>query len=535
MGREVGSGLPPHVAAMLAPGFYPRQTKSVELVQTHISYVFLADDRVYKLKKPVRFSFLDFSTLAQRRHFCREEVRLNRRLAPDTYLGVISVVADGQGFRIGEENDPDAVEYAVEMRRLPAERMLPVLLARDQVTADVIEVIVGRLVDFHRSADDGPQVRAAAAPEAVLAAMDADFTEMARFRGKTITPSDDDAIIEFCRSSMRRRTPLLERRRTAGRVREGHGDLHAEHICMTDGVVIFDCIEFNRGFRCRDVAGEIAFLAMDLDYRGHPELSALLVDRYAATAGDADLPKLVPFMKAHRAYIRGKVDSLKSEEPEVGEAERQAAAESARRHFALAYRYTWTDCRFLVVVVGLSGSGKSTVAAALGERTGFAHFTSDVIRKQLAGLDVTSRAGAGDGSGLYSPRRSAETYARMLALARSELAAGRGVIVDATFLRRADRDAARALAAEQGAPLLFVECDCEPSVAIGRLRARQAADTDPSDADEHVYERQRQSYERFAAEETSERLLIDTGTDLLPNILSIEAELRRRVPDHLTA
>src|SRR5512134_3004535 len=164
MDRERAPELPRHVEAMLDPEFYPRKTKSVELIQTHISYVLVADDRVYKLKKPVRFSFLDFSTLARRHHFCREEVRLNRRLAPDTYLGVSSLIADGDGFRLGEESAPDAVEYVVEMQRLPADRMLPAMLERNAVTADVIEAIVQRLVVFHRAADSGAEVRAAAEP-----------------------------------------------------------------------------------------------------------------------------------------------------------------------------------------------------------------------------------------------------------------------------------------------------------------------------------------------------------------------------------
>lgn len=527
MGRESSSELPRFIAAMLEPGFFPNRPDSVELIQTHISYVLLAGERVYKLKKQVRFSFLDFSTLPRRRHFCHEEVRLNRRLAPDTYLGVRSVVADGDGFRLAPDDDPQAIEYVVEMRRLPADRMLPALLQRNEVTAEVIESIVRRLVAFHRAADSGPEVSAAGDPRRVLEAMDADFAETARFHGVTITPEDDDAVIGFCRNSLLRWEQLLERRRLAGKVREGHGDLHAEHVCLTDDVVIFDCIEFNPAFRCRDVAGEIAFLAMDLDYRERPDLSSLFVEHYAAAAEDAELPQLVPFFKAHRAYIRGKVDSLKSEEPEVGESERAAAAESARRHFALAFRYTWSDLRCLIVIVGLSGSGKSTIARALCGRTRFAHFSSDVIRKQLAGIDPTSRVGAGDASGLYSPERSAQTYKRMLELAGDELDAGRSAIVDATFLRRADRDAARALAREKAAPLVFVECECDPREVLWRLRARQAENNDASDADEEVYRRQRQAYEPFADDELAERLSVDTTADPAIMLQSIEARLRR--------
>jgi predicted kinase len=358
--------------------------------------------------------------------------------------------------------------------------------------------------------------------------MDDDFLEMRRFRGRTIAAADDDAITEFCRGALMRLAPLLRQRVAAGRVRDGHGDLHAEHVCLTEPLVIFDCIEFNPAFRYRDVAAEVAFLAMDLEFRGYPDLSRLFVDGYAGAADDPDIVRLVPFLKAHRAYIRGKVDSLTADETEVGDVERRAAADRAHRHFELAYRYTWTDVRCLVVVVGLSGSGKSTVARALHARTGFAHLSSDVIRKELAGIPLTSRAGANDETGLYAPQQSARTYARMLALADAELQAGRGAIVDATFLRRVDREAVRDIAAARGAPVLFVECECDEQEARRRLRLRQAVDADPSDADERVYARQRLEYESFDATERAQRLGVDTTQDAAVVSTLIEAEMRRR-------
>lgn len=519
--------LPPHIQAMLAPAFYDHETRHVDLVQTHISYVLLTDDTVYKLKKQVRFSFLDFSTLERRRHFCHEEVRLNRRLAPDVYRGVMAIARDGDTYRLAEEDEPDAVEYVVVMRRLPADRVLASMLGRNAVTAEMIDAVVDRLVAFHGAAERGPEVRAAGDPKRIRMAMDEDFQEMRRFRGTTIAAADDEAIIDFCHRSLERFTPLLAQRIAAGRVCDGHGDLHAEHVCLTDPLIIFDCIEFNPDFRRRDVAAEIAFLAMDLEFRGHPRLAERLVSGYADAAADPELPRLVPFFKAHRAYIRGKVDSLTADEPEVGDDARSAAADSARRHFDLAYRYTWAGVRWLVVVVGLSGSGKSTVAEALQRRTGFRHLSSDIIRKQLAGIPPTSRAGAADESGLYAPEQSARTYARMLELAGEELQAGRGVIVDATFQRRVDRDAVRELAAQRGAPLLFVECQCDAEETIRRLRARQAANADPSDADERVYERQRAAYEPFEEDEVAQRAVVDTTAETSAVVAQIEIELRR--------
>jgi hypothetical protein len=317
---------------------------------------------------------------------------------------------------------------------------------------------------------------------------------------------------------------LLRRRQSDGRIRDGHGDLHAEHVCCTDGLAIYDCIEFNPQFRHRDVAAEIAFLAMDLVYRRRADLAERLVSRYAALTQDAELPFLVPFYACHRAYIRGKVDSLKSVEPEVGVAERAAARQSAIAHFALAYRYTWAYTPRLAVVVGLSGSGKSTVARALQARTGFTHINSDATRKQLAGLPPTVRPGAA----LYTPERNAATYAAMYDAAAGALAAGRGVILDATFQRRVDRDAARAVARRAGVAVLFVECLCPEDAVRGRLQARSRRNDDPSDADWAIYQGQRARYEAFAADELAERIAIDTRLPEARLIPAIERALRER-------
>ena len=441
--HDTDAGLPPFAAAMLRPAFYRHRPVEVELIQTHISYVFLAGDEVYKVKKPVRFSFLDFSTLALCRHFCHEEVRLNRRLASDVYRSVVAICAKGSRYYLGCEDDPTAIEYAVHMCRLRAERMLPALLNRNQVTPSLIEAIGTRLVQFHRAADSSPDVRAAGSPAIITHLMEVDFevdfAEVRPFRGTTIPAGDDDAIQGFCRETVRQFAALLEERQMEGRVRNGHGDLRAEHICVTNGIIVFDCIEFNPNFRYRDVATEVAFLAMALDYAGHPELAEHLVAHYATTAGDAELPRLVPLFKCYLAYIRGKVDSLKSAEEEVGTVEQGQTRRSSAGYFALSYRYTWSYSPFLVVVAGLSGTGKSTVAAALQTRTGFTHINSDVVRKQLAGFPRTFRQVGAQDSGLYSPAHSARTYQRMYARAADALAHGRGVIIDATFQRPMDR------------------------------------------------------------------------------------------------
>jgi aminoglycoside phosphotransferase family enzyme/predicted kinase len=518
--------LPPLVDAMLQPGFYPHHPETVDLVQTHISFVFLAGDEVYKVKKSVRFSFLDFSTDEQRRRFCAEELRLNRRLAPGVYLEVVGISRRGDGFALTAADDPAVVEHAVHMRRLPDERMLDRLLDAGRATPAMIEQVADVLVEFHRNAEDGSELAAGGDPAVIARLFEDDTREVAPFHGRTISAADDADIQRYCRRFLAGHDPLLRRRQAEGRIRDGHGDLHTEHICFTaHGVAIFDCIEFNPAFRQRDVAADLAFLAMDLEYHGRADLAARLVQRYAERSGDPELPRLVPFYACQRAYIRGKVDSLKSIEPEVPDRDRAAAADSARRHFALAYRYTWSEARLLVVVVGLSGSGKSTVAAALCERTGFVHINSDTTRKRLAGLPPTARPGPS----LYTPAQSARTYAAMYAAAAESLVAGRGAIIDATFQRRVDRDAARRVAQDAGVPVLFVECTCPEAEVRRRLTEREQRSDDASDADWAIFLQQQRTAEPFAADEMPERLAIDTTLPLDELLASIESRLRALV------
>ena len=501
------SALPSHIEAMRRAEFYPGAPADVRLVQTHISYVFLAGEEVYKVKKAVRFAFLDFSTLARRRFFCEEEVRLNRRLAGDVYRGVVAIVRRGDGFALAPIEAPAAVDYAVHMRRLPAERALSALLERGAVTPALIEHLAVHLARFHAAAENGPELAAAGDPTRIAALLARDGTEVAALHGETISAADDAAILAWCAAALRRHEALLRRRQREGRIRDGHGDLRAEHVySLTDGaLVIVDCLEFDATLRQRDVAADLAFLVMDLDAHARPDLAARLVAAYATAAADPDLPELIPFYACQRAYIRGKVDSLTARATEVEPAARAAARDSARRLFALAYRYTWSDARALVVITGLSGSGKSTLAAALAARTGLVHLNSDETRKRLAGLAPTARGGAE----LYAPPRSAATYAALYDGAAATLATGRGVIVDATFQRRVDRDAARAVAARAGAPLLFVECRADEAEIRRRLAARAARGDDASDADWAVYARQRLHYQPYDADEP--HVAIDTA------------------------
>jgi hypothetical protein len=508
------------VRALCDPVIYPHRPGRVEHVQTHISHVFLAGPLVYKLKKAVRFPFLDFESAERRRHFSAEEVRLNRRLSPGVYLDVVPLTR-GTGGRLGLDGDGEAVEHVVRMRRLPAERMLARLAATPWVGPGAMEALAERLAAFHATAPSSPEIAAHADPETLARAWRENLDGARAFVGHLLAAEDHEILADFGPTWIRRHETLLRARQAAGRIREGHGDLHAEHVCFVDaplppveglpplgpGIYVFDCIEFSRPLRSNDVASEVAFLAMDLESLGRPDLAGRFVAAYAAAAADAVLPVLVPFYACHRACVRGKVEGLASREGEVEAGAREAAATRARQHFALALRYAWAaGGPALIACAGLSGSGKTTLAGDLAAATGFTRLGSDPIRKRGRG-DAPGTDGP-YGTGAYAPAAREAVYRTLSAEAEAALAAGQGVIADATFMARAERERLAAVARRQRCPVVFVECRAEEETVRARLQARIGAGG-LSDARWETYLAQRDRWDRFGASEP--HLVVDTS------------------------
>ncbi len=327
--------LPEIVQALLNPVIYPEKPEKVELLQTQISFIFLAGDFVYKLKKPVDFGFLDFTTLEKRRFFCQQEVELNRRLCPEIYLGVISLVRNRENFSLGGEGE--VADYLVKMRRLPQEHTMDRLLHQNKVSPQMLERLAQKLSDFHRQART---IRSGFGDlETCRFNAEENFAQTERYVGLVLTLGRFEHIRSYTRSFLERNAGLFEQRVREGRVKDCHGDLHLAHICFTNGICIFDCIEFNERFRYLDVANEIAFLAMDLDYHGRPDLSHYFVQHYVNLSGDWELEKLLNFYKCYRAYVRGKVESFKLDDPHVPREEKGEALERAREYFELAESY----------------------------------------------------------------------------------------------------------------------------------------------------------------------------------------------------
>lgn len=338
--REIGATIagpgrmPLAVAGLLDPAVAPPEMVAPRLVQTHISWIVLAGPCAYKIKKPVSLGFLDYSTLEKRRAACEREIVLNRRLCPKVYLGVVPVTEHYGQVELGGPGR--VLDYAVWMRRLPEARMLDRLLERGEATARMVEAVADRLAAFHATAATGPGVDEYGTPEAVWGNAVENFDQTRPFIGRTIDARTWVLANWATRRFLDARRALFERRVAEGRVRDGHGDLHAASICMAEPLAIFDCIEFNDRFRCSDVAAEVAFLAMDLEFNDRRDLAATFVDRYLAASGDDELRELLPFYISYRAFVRGKVESFKLNEPEFTAEERAQATDRARRYFAVA-------------------------------------------------------------------------------------------------------------------------------------------------------------------------------------------------------
>ncbi len=325
------------VQALLDPKTYPEAPEQVELMQTQMSFVFLAGDYVYKVKKPVNLGYLDYTTLDKRHFFCQREVELNRRLCPDAYLGVVPIVKARGKISLGGQGK--VIEYAVKMRYLPQDRMMNVLLANNQVSAEMVARVAQKLVEFHQKAETNATISAFGDIEAIKVNTEENFNQTEKYIGRTISQEKYERIKNYTRRFIENNASLFRKRIAEGRIRDCHGDLHAAHICFTDGICIYDCIEFNDRFRYCDVASEIAFLAMDLDHYGRADLSRSFVNAYVAFSRDRELLKLLNFYKCYRAYVRGKVESFKLDDPHISEEEKTKTLAIARKYFELAEEY----------------------------------------------------------------------------------------------------------------------------------------------------------------------------------------------------
>jgi len=502
------------VEAMMKAEFYPKPPAAITHKETHISHLFFAGDLVYKVKKPVRFSFLDYSTLAKRRYYLQEELRLNRRLAPSVYLGVMPISFNESGWRLGGWAEPR--EYTLVMRRLPEKRMLPFLLEIKQVTPEMMRKLAELLVSFHSTAEAVRGIN----PSDYVSSLEQEWNEnLADLEPFLAGRADREAlqsIRSFGSEFIEVHKDLLARRAVDGWIRDVHGDLHADHICFApEGIQIFDCIEFSAQLRRCDLAAEIAFLLMDVAVHGGELLLEPFTARYRELINDPALPLLLPFFECYRALVRAKVNALHLHKWN----------DDASRYFRYAARLTWQP--FLVLICGLSGSGKSTLARELGERLGLTVINSDVIRKAMVGM--ADRQAVPFNQGIYSQDMTGKTYAKMAREAEKHILKGKGTILDATFARQTYREKMVRLAEKHKVPIFFIRCFASDELTRQRLAARAAEGRDVSDGHWEVYLNQKTAYEPLDEITSTQCLDVDTTLTVEDVGRGVESFLRSRL------
>ncbi len=503
--------------ALQDPSLYDHPVERFEVVETHISWVLLTGRYAYKLKKPVNFGFVDFSTLEKRRFFCQEELRLNRRLAPEWYLDVVPIT--GSVDRPRWRGSGPTIEYAVKMRQFPHDARLDLVLARGELTPERLDALVRTVADFHgRAAVAGPDTPFGT-PERVAERI---RENLVTIQERVMDPAEQPRIQELARDSEAGYAVLAATfagRKRDGFIRECHGDLHLGNVAWVDDEpLIFDCIEFNEDLRWIDVMSEIAFLVMDLSDRGAAALAHRALNAYLEATGDYAGLRVFAYYHAYRALVRAKVAclALPPAGPPAGadDAARARLTAEYRGYLDLASRSSTDGPAFLAITCGVSGSGKTTVAQAVVEELGAIRIRSDVERKRLFGLPPRARTGAGLDEGVYAPDAGVRTYAKLGELARAVLDAGFPVVVDAAFLAAAQRRTLRAVAELRRVPFVILDARAPEAVLRARVVERARHGYDASDADLAVLDRQLTTRDQLDTDERAGAIAVDTSHPL---------------------
>ena len=511
------------IEAMSDPAVYPHGPESVQVIQTHISVIFIAGDLVYKVKKPLNFGFLDFTTLEKRVHFCRQEVRLNSRFSEGIYLGVVMIYEGLSGVNLAGEGEP--IEAAVEMRRLPEERVMLKMLEQDAVSDEILDRLAIRLASLHSQAVTGPEIAHFGSPEVILHNLYENFDQTEPFVGRTLDRETHRQISFLSTEFLRTHESLIRLRVDSGFIRDCHGDLHLDHVVIMNGIVLFDCIEFNDRFRYGDTASDLAFLLMDLDFQGYPAFADRIGRVYADTRGDRDALRLLGFYKSYRAFVRGKVSGFTLDEPEISKQDKEAARQTARHYFHLSRAYLEPPAPSLVITCGLMGTGKSFLAAKLARRMGIDYLKSDRIRKEILGISPGEHRLDKYGKGIYTSDATYMTYDALLEKGRKALEQGRSVILDASFMQSTHRARARDLARSKNAGFRILYCTAAEDVIRRRLDDRIKRLDEPSDGRSEIFEEQRSRFEPIRQSEQKDSREWDSTTDADRFLVMVVREL----------
>ncbi len=504
------------IEQMLQAGFYPHEVvEPITLIQTHVSYVFLTGDYAYKVKKSVNFGFLDYSTLEKREHFCRQELEMNKRGAPELYLEVLAVTLDGDKLVLGGKGT--VVEYVLKMRQFPQENLLSEMFELGKLTEAHMEELGKVVAKYHEKSPSSDRIRSFGEVAQVRQAIDENYQQTHNYIGVVQSQSQYQETKRYTDNFFIERSPLFKSRIENNKIRECHGDLHLRNICLwNDKILLFDCIEFNEPFRFVDVMYDVAFTVMDLQARQRPDFGNAFLNTYVEQTGDWEGLQVLLLYLSRQAYVRAKVTSFLLDDPGIPEAAKVEAAATASSYYKLAWEYTKPRQGKLILMSGLSGAGKSTTARLLARKLNAIHLRSDAVRKHLGKIPLSERGG----EELYSPEMTQKTYDRLLQLGVMLARQGFTVILDAKYDRVALRTNAIDLADFQQLPLQIMHCTAPIEVLKERLQQRTG---DIADATADLLESQIASLEAFTAVEQPYVQTLDTTKPIEPQLATIRA------------
>ncbi|MEX0660659.1 MAG: AAA family ATPase [Balneolaceae bacterium] len=474
------------------PDSYPHPVDDLQYIQTHISHVYIAGSFVYKFKKAIDFGFLDYSTLQKRKEFCYREIELNRRLTEGVYLGVVGIAEHERGYRFEENPESqEIVEYAVKMEKLSDEHFLHQYIKEKRLENEHLDRIADILSDFYKKQEKGKELSKWGTVDAIKTNTDENFDQTESFIDHTINGNTFKAINFFTNQYLDKHNQLFQKRIDEERIVDGHGDLHLDHIHITpQKIQIYDCIEFNDRFRYGDLAADLAFLAMDLDFNQCRNEERYFVRQMSAKMGDPDLLQIIDFYKCYRAYVKGKVKSLQSVEDEIDEKDRKPLVDRASDYFKLSLRYAlFGSGPVVIVVMGRVGAGKSTIAKHLSDQINSDYYSSDIIRKTLAGITINERTPLQKRESLYSSQMSGETYENLISKAIESFKKGKPIILDATFSNPKLRKKLITTLEKEKIEYKFVETVADNTTIVKRLKEREEKKDVISDARLEDFER----------------------------------------------
>lgn len=514
----------PLIQNLQKPEIFNHPVSQFKLIETHISWVVLTGDFVYKIKKPFDFKFLDFSTLEKRKFYCEEEIRLNKLLAPEIYLDIVTINGDTEHPQINGKGP--VIEYAIKMKQFPQNILLSDLLKQEKLNEAIIDDLAKLVADFHHKTPAAGADTRFGTPEHVHFPVVQNFDQIEPLLTDKKDLEQIARLRAWTEAQYKQHHALLEKRKQQGFIRDTHGDLHLGNIILYHNKpILFDRIEFNDDLRWNDVLADIAFLAMDLEDKKQPAFAHRLINTYFSHTQDYEGLALLPYYESYRATVRAKISLFRLMQPGLSEQEKNAVTQDYRNFINLAEKFTHPTKPALLITHGLAGSGKSTIARFLVEKLGAIQISSDVVRKKLFDLPIDARTDSGLYSGIYSPEATQKTYQQLGKLAETIIKAGYIAIVDATFPKHEQRTQSQNLADQLHVPFCILNCEAPIKELETNIKARQAKNTDASEADVAVLHALEKNVEPLNTNEKLHALAVNATIDVNEFIKALKSKI----------